>query len=688
MNRRILFVVFSLALALAVSACGGGASELTYKVSGTASKAKVSYKNADGESESETVTLPWETAFEIGGSFDFKISVENESESGSVTCEIWINDRAIGDTSGVRIVECSGSIKGSKNSYSWDYRGRYDAKPEDAVASKDEKDTATATSAAISTPTPKVTQAAPVATLAPITDFDTYEHDLDCSVYNDELKLRAFSVLYPSGAVIKNCSENPDNYVQFEFEPGSNLEDPALVIALGRLNLAPPDPAKYRTEGLRLLALVSRQIKGQDGSQELDTSPLIYQGQSLHRQDFTFEAEGSQRLIRFVLIPNFEHGHGLFFLAMQKISGTPEEEMPEFDRLARQVIESVEFPPVETRIGDVTFASDVTADDEPVDPATTFSTGTPQVYGVFEYTDIYPGMTFGFAWHHDGNTVYSDTITWGDDPPSGTTWVNVDNMEGLAAGNYVLELFVNGALLQTGEFVVEGRSSAEADATALYEEGLQHYRAGDHQRAITLFSQAIELAPDYAIAYNDRGVALMSLGEYERAAADYAEAIALDPNYVLAYNNRGWAYYKLGNYKQALADLNQAIELDPDSVQAYYNRASVYEAQGELEQAIADYSQCIAIDPKDIMRAPRAYLNRGFIYARQGEFEEAISDYTQALSLRPDWDLAYLDRGLAYLNLDDTEHAAADLRKVLEISNDPKLRQMAEEKLVALGVEP
>ncbi len=700
MKRSILSLVVLLVLVLAVSACGGGGSDLTYKVVGTAAEAQVAYKNAQGETESETVPLPWETAFGIGDDFDFKINVENASESGSITCEVWINDRRVGGTSGVRVAECSGSFSGSKNSFSTSYRGRYDAAPEDAVVTMDEQDAgmatsvaaidnrkATRTAEAMPSPTPTAQPAQPAATLAPITEFDTYEHDMDCQAYNDELKLRAFSVRYPSGSVIKDCGENAENYVLFEFEPDADTEDAALLIALGRFNIDPPDPAKYRTDGMRMLATFSGQIERQLDAETLESSPLVYQGETLYHRDMVAEVEGSQRLLRAALIPNFEHGHGLLFFAVQRIAGTPEEEMPAFDEMARQVIESVEFAPLETRIDAIIFAGDVTAEDEPIDPATSFPAGIKEVYGVFEYTDLYPGMTFGFTWLRDGETVYSDTITWPDESSSGRTWVSVDNDEGLVAGNYVLRLFVNDTLLQAGNFVIEGETG-KADAGTWYEQGLARYRAGDYEGAIEAFSKAIELKPDVPPAYSDRGATFIILGDYERAVADFDAAIALDPDYARAYNNRGWAYYKLGDNAQALANLDQAIELDPNSAQAYFNRANVYEAQGDLEAAIADYGQSIAVDPRDVFGASRGYLNRGLIYAKQGEFELAISDYNQALSLRPDWDLAYLDRGLAYGQTGDTERAIADLRKVLEISQNPNVRQLAEKNLEALGETP
>ena len=58
------------------------------------------------------------------------------------------------------------------------------------------------------------------------------------------------------------------------------------------------------------------------------------------------------------------------------------------------------------------------------------------------------------------------------------------------------------------------------------------------------FSDAIELNPNDAEAYNNRGVAYSNKGDYDRAIADYTKAIELNPDYVEAYSNRGGAYVK------------------------------------------------------------------------------------------------------------------------------------------------
>ena len=54
-------------------------------------------------------------------------------------------------------------------------------------------------------------------------------------------------------------------------------------------------------------------------------------------------------------------------------------------------------------------------------------------------------------------------------------------------------------------------------------------------------TKAIELNPNYAKAYYNRGIAKFDLQDYKGAIADYTKAIELNPNYAKAYYNRGIA---------------------------------------------------------------------------------------------------------------------------------------------------
>ena len=55
-------------------------------------------------------------------------------------------------------------------------------------------------------------------------------------------------------------------------------------------------------------------------------------------------------------------------------------------------------------------------------------------------------------------------------------------------------------------------------------------------------NRAIELDPDFAGAYINRGAVYRNKGEYDRAIKDYNIAIKLNPNLIEVYVNRGAAY--------------------------------------------------------------------------------------------------------------------------------------------------
>ena len=54
----------------------------------------------------------------------------------------------------------------------------------------------------------------------------------------------------------------------------------------------------------------------------------------------------------------------------------------------------------------------------------------------------------------------------------------------------------------------------------------------------------------------------------ERSIKDYDKAIELDPNDAAAYYNRGHSYSDLGQYQRAIEDFDKAIELDPNDAEA------------------------------------------------------------------------------------------------------------------------
>lgn len=83
----------------------------------------------------------------------------------------------------------------------------------------------------------------------------------------------------------------------------------------------------------------------------------------------------------------------------------------------------------------------------------------------------------------------------------------------------------------------------------------------DYQFILADLNKVIDLAPDFAYSYYNRGNILTWLKDYRAAIVSYNEAIALEPNLAEAYYNRGLTYIFLGENARGVADLSKAGEL-------------------------------------------------------------------------------------------------------------------------------
>jgi tetratricopeptide (TPR) repeat protein len=114
-------------------------------------------------------------------------------------------------------------------------------------------------------------------------------------------------------------------------------------------------------------------------------------------------------------------------------------------------------------------------------------------------------------------------------------------------------------------------------------------------RIIYSDSAPAAVQPDKA-AY-DRGRTAYDQKNYDRAITEFTEAIRLNPNYELAYYFRAETYVMKEDYDKALADLNQAIRLSPNDDDNYSERGYVYIIKNDYDRAIADFNQAIKLNP-------------------------------------------------------------------------------------------
>ena len=198
------------------------------------------------------------------------------------------------------------------------------------------------------------------------------------------------------------------------------------------------------------------------------------------------------------------------------------------------------------------------------------------------------------------------------------------------------------------------------------EESLKTTEKPNAQEVLSAYDKAIRLKPDYAEAYDNRGITKSRLGQYEAAIADHSEAIRLKPNLAGAYNNRGVAKNALGQREAAIADYDEAIRLKPGLAKVYNNRGSTKNALGRHEAAIADYDEAIRLKPD----YAEAYTNRGIVKNALGQHEAAIADHSEAIRLKPDYALAYGNRGSNKAALGRMDEARQDFETALALARE------------------
>lgn len=150
----------------------------------------------------------------------------------------------------------------------------------------------------------------------------------------------------------------------------------------------------------------------------------------------------------------------------------------------------------------------------------------------------------------------------------------------------------------------------------------------EYQKNYEIINQLYEKSKE-AVKLNNQAMKLIQSGNHQEAITLLNQAVNLNPGQIEAYLNRGFAYSELNSHASAIANYDKAIELAPNNAEAYYYRADEYLKAGNAPRALVDYNKAIQLNPNN----SQAYLDRGFIYYQQGESLKAIEDLQKAADL-------------------------------------------------------
>ena len=196
---------------------------------------------------------------------------------------------------------------------------------------------------------------------------------------------------------------------------------------------------------------------------------------------------------------------------------------------------------------------------------------------------------------------------------------------------------------------------------ATYGCGLTSLKSGNSLEAKQYFDRYLAKKQD-ANAFLYRGVSYDNLGSIQEAMLDYSKAIELDPDNAIAYNNRGSIkIVKFKMYDEGIKDISTALKIDSNQPACYDNIGLAYDYQGNYKEAERYYGIAISMDPTN----SGYYFNRGAANINLRNFESALADLNQAIAIDSLNGLFYKNRAIVYYNLHNQDKTCEDLQRAV-----------------------
>lgn len=215
--------------------------------------------------------------------------------------------------------------------------------------------------------------------------------------------------------------------------------------------------------------------------------------------------------------------------------------------------------------------------------------------------------------------------------------------------------------------------------------GEQYFSAGNFSNAISQYRNAIEINPDPRY-YNRLAIALRRNNQENDAVEAFKSAIELNPQYAIAYAGLGGTYVSLQRYDDAIEAYSTAIELQPNMQQARRGLATAYTAKGNellnrgrVRDAVSELDKAIEASAQH----SQAHLLLAVAHNRLGQFEAAERHARSAIEYKQRGQTGgeYFELGVALRNQNRKDEA---IRAFEEAAKDPRYRRNAEYELEEL----
>jgi TolB-like protein/cytochrome c-type biogenesis protein CcmH/NrfG len=189
-------------------------------------------------------------------------------------------------------------------------------------------------------------------------------------------------------------------------------------------------------------------------------------------------------------------------------------------------------------------------------------------------------------------------------------------------------------------------------------------------KAQVAVDKALALDEGLGEAYNSLAGILQERRDFDAADATYQRALELNPNYATTYYWYGELLRNiLDRPDEALALHRKAFELDPLSAAVIADVGLDLSELGRFDEALASYENALEVDPEDI--TANLFIGLHYFYVL-GQLDGALVRFAKTLSIDPDDSETTYFLGLVFLSLGDTDRAEYWIQRSIELGPDDR----------------
>jgi tetratricopeptide (TPR) repeat protein len=207
------------------------------------------------------------------------------------------------------------------------------------------------------------------------------------------------------------------------------------------------------------------------------------------------------------------------------------------------------------------------------------------------------------------------------------------------------------------------------NALAYYNRGYAYMKTKQFEKAIPDLEKSLEMQPENYRAYLNLGKCYTDLREYELALHTYLTGTEYNNKYAPLHFNSGIAYHKSGQFEYAMNAYNKAIELDDTKAKYFFNRGLAKQEMLNATAGIEDLQKASEMEPEN----KTIHYAIGFSYLNIGLADNALESFSRVIEIDSTFWRAYFNRSLVNMELLDFESAVKDLRVYTDHNPDDPL---------------